>query len=390
MTPLMSQYNAIKRQYKNAILLFRMGDFYETFGDDAVLISKILEITLTSRDKNKDNTALAGFPYHALDTYLPKLVEKGYTIAIAEQVEDPALAKGIVKRKVTRVITPGTILDSQLLNSNKYNYLVALTFDRGIYGLAVTDISTGDVSCTTLRTGRELLTELERISPSEIIIGQNNLPEDLSLYIVHPLDFKAVDKEKINNLIMSHYKIHNWGGVGFQKDELQTDSLVLLFSYIVETQFEIPKHIKTPQKYDIYDSMILDAVTIRSLNIVNQNGCGADLFSVLNKTQTAMGARLLFNLITHPHINRDQIIKKLDDVETYINDNKFEEARNNLKGISDIERIIGRLGSGRCIPRDLLAIKDSLSKFITLCDKDLLLKWKQNLDEISEIKKNYN
>lgn len=386
MTPLMSQYNAIKRQYKNAVLLFRMGDFYETFGNDAILVSKILEITLTSRDKNKDNTALAGFPYHALDTYLPRLVEKGYTVAIAEQVEDPALAKGIVKRKVTRVITPGTILDSQLLNSNKNNFLVALRFDKGNFGLAVTDISTGDISCTILRTAKELLTELERIAPSEIIVCPNNIPEDLSSYIVHPFELKTIGEEEISALIMSHYNVHNWGGIGFQRDDLYVQVLLLLFGYIVETQFEIPKHIKNPRKYDIYDSMILDNVAIRSLNIVGPRENDVDLFSILNRTQTAMGARLLFNLVTHPHINREQIIEKSEHVQFYINDgNKYNEVRRNLKGVADVERIIGKLGVGRCIPRDLLAIKDSMQKFVSLLNDNLTLKWKPTSDELVQI-----
>ena len=386
MTPLMSQYNAIKRQYKSAILLFRMGDFYETFGDDAVLVSKILEITLTSRDKNKDNTPLAGFPYHALDTYLPKLVEKGHTVAIAEQVEDPAIAKGIVKRKVTRVITPGTILDSELLNSAQNNYLLAIAFDHGIYGIAYTDISTGEILTTNINTSRELVNEIDRISPSEIISICSNLPEEISRYVIHPIDSKVFDREGTSKIVKEYFSVHNLGGLGYEKGEVSEEAMMLLFSYIFETQFEIPKHIKLPRKYSIYESMILDSATIRSLSIVGERKNEKDLFSILNETITAMGARLLYFLVLHPHINKKQVVKKLAHVQQYVEQySTCEMVRKTLKGVADIERIIGKIGCRRCLPRDFLALREAIISFQELNNENLLLAWKPTSNEVENL-----
>lgn len=365
LTPLMQQYYEIKKHYSNAILLYRMGDFYETFDDDARKISKILDIALTSRDKNVDHTPLAGFPYHAIDTFVPKLLEAGLTVAIAEQVENPKFAKGLVKRKVTSVITPGTVYQSNLLNASKNNFIVALAGQKGTYAMAVTDLSTGEVKVSTTMKEADLLTELQRIDPSEVLTPRKFnviLPES---FIIQTLDVKPDDLTKE---ICNIYKVHNLGGLGLEDLVEGSQALGLLLRYFRDNYIESLEHLKHPTLFSVYDTMILDNSTVKSLDIPK-------LFELLNQTKTPMGARNLRYQLTHPLLKKSPIDDRLDKVTFFI---EHKDITSNVQAllaqISDIERIAGKIGLRRVRPLDVASLAKSLKlsiEILSVCNSKI-------------------
>ncbi|MBN1373846.1 DNA mismatch repair protein MutS [Candidatus Dojkabacteria bacterium] len=358
-TPLMQQYHSIKRHYENAILLFRMGDFYETFNDDAIKISKELDITLTSRDKNKDNTPLAGFPYHAMDTYLPKLLGAGLTVAIAEQIEDPKLAKGVVERKVVQVITPGTVYHSNVLKQDKGNYMVALWENKNNFGLVVLEFSTGELLVTEISGWENTLNEINKFNPSEIVVSDKQIFNFPTTYIVHPVaerEFFANNDYRLE----TKFRVHNVNGLGLTDYPLVQKSLSALLKYIEENQFLLPSHLQTPRVYNIYDTMILDSQTVNNLELNTR------LFETLNETQTGMGARLLRYSILNPLLNHKEILERQQRVKYFVNNFEKLNIAELLKRVSDIERLFGRIGMYRATPRDVSALGMGLSLVVDI------------------------
>ncbi len=360
----MRQYHAIKRENPDSILLFRMGDFYETFGDDAVIVAKDLDITLTARDKNSDNPIpLAGVPYHALDGYLGKLIKKGHRVAICEQLEDPKSSKGIVRRGVTRIVSPGTVVEGTML-SNSNNFLASINeTDEGL-GLAIMDISTGEFATAQFGDRESLESEMMRYSPSEVIVpegnkhienwmmalGVNTTPQKADSWM-YPVAKKTLEKR--------------FGSV----EELKTYPMAVaaagsILSYATETQFSELPHLRPPSLMIKAKTMTLDAVTLRNLEIVRTIGDSSKdtLFAVVNKTSTAGGSRRLKDWFLRPLHDLKRINERHDAVqELFENTLSRREIRDILKGFQDVERLLSRLGHGSISPRDLDSLRFSLN-----------------------------
>ena len=361
---MMRQYHAIKRENPDSILLFRMGDFYETFGDDAIVAAKDLDITLTARDKNSDNPIpLAGIPYHALDGYLGKLIKKGHRVAICEQLEDPKSSKGIVRRGVTRIVSPGTVVEGTML-SNSNNFLASINeTDDGI-GLAIMDISTGEFATAQFRDRESLESEMMRYSPAEVIIpeGNENVENWMKALGVNITPCKAdswmypVSKKALEE---------RFGSV----EELNTYPMAItaagaILSYAVDTQFSDLPHLRPPSLMVKAKTMTLDAVTLRNLEIVRtiSDSSKDTLFAVLNKSSTAGGSRRMKDWLLRPLHDLERINERHDAVqELFENTLSRREIRDILKGFQDVERLLSRLGHGSISPRDLDSLKSSLN-----------------------------
>ena len=373
LTPMMDQYMEVKNRYKDCILLFRLGDFYEMFFDDAELASRELEITLTGRDCGLEGRApMCGVPYHAAQTYISKLISKGYKVAVCDQMEDPALAKGIVKRDVTRVITPGTVTDPTMLEDKKNNYLMCIYCQQIYYGIAVVDITTGEFQATQITWGssmRKLLDETARFRPSEIITNQalTQKPEYKSFFVdylgieasVLPDDTFALAfcEDKLSNLFNDH---------PLKDLELAKCASGALLDYIENTQKTDLKHIEQIQSYKIEQYMIIDSASRRNLEItetMRDTKKKGSLLWVLDKTATAMGGRKLRHWLEQPLMDADEIHMRLDAVEELKSAFMLRsELMELLRGVYDIERLAGKLVFGSVHARDLIAIKISLLK----------------------------
>lgn len=370
-TPMMEQYFSIKDQYQDCILMFRLGDFYEMFFDDAVTASRVLEIALTGRDCGQEERApMCGVPYHAVDGYISKLIENGYKVAICEQLEDPALAKGIVKRDVVRVITPGTIIDQGMLDEKSNNYLCCIYMDKG-FGMSYADISTGELFATEnislsdfLKEGTNdlLIEEINKISPSEIIsnmpVGDDTL--DLMINISDTLSF---DDYRV--IILTHFKAVSLDSLGLRDNYHAVMSLGMLLKYLNETQKTSLDHINKLHFYTLGEYMQLDSGTRRNLELIEtirgKKGQGT-LYHVIDNTMTAMGGRLLKKWIEEPLKNIKLINYRLDAVEElYENVMISNNIKEYLKTVYDIERLISRIVYGNCNGRDLNSLKQSLS-----------------------------
>ncbi len=404
-TPLMRQYNQIKEKYPETVLLYRLGDFFETFGDDAIITAKVCGITLTKRNNGGGDMPLAGFPHHQLDAYLPKLVRGGYRVAVCEQLEDPKAARGIVKRGVVEVVTPGVALYDKLLDTKSNNYVAVIflkTEKNGFVnaGLSACDISTGEFLTTEL-PAKNLIDTLNTLVPAEIIISKNQKNEINDL--LNKLNYKpAITKleEWIFDLsftrehLLKHFKTHNLKGFGIEDKPLSTIASGALINYISDTQKGRLEQIKSISIYDISEFMTLDYATRRNLEILysmndNQNGT---LISILDKTCTASGGRLFKKWISLPLKNLAAIHQRLFAVKSIFDDNeKREEFRNLLSQIGDIERLISKICSGRANPRDCVALKNSLKIIpkikIILKDynSDYLNKIGENLQELKSL-----
>ena len=360
----MRQYHAIKRENPDSILLFRMGDFYETFGDDAVIVAKDLDITLTARDKNSDNPIpLAGVPYHSLDGYLGKLIKKGHRVAICEQLEDPKSSKGIVRRGVTRIVSPGTVVEGTML-SNSNNFLASINETDDGLGLAIMDISTGEFATAQFGDRESLESEMMRYSPSEVIVpegnehienwmmalGVNTTPQKADSWM-YPVAKKTLEKR--------------FGSV----EELKTYPMAVaaagsILSYATETQFSELPHLRPPSLMIKAKTMTLDAVTLRNLEIVRTIGDSSKdtLFAVVNKTSTAGGSRRLKDWFLRPLHDLKRVNERHDAVqELFDNTLSRREIRDILKGFQDVERLLSRLGHGSISPRDLDSLRFSLN-----------------------------
>jgi DNA mismatch repair protein MutS len=376
LTPVMRQYQDLKTQHPDTILLFRIGDFYETFNSDAELISRELDIVLTSRSKSGDNRIpLAGVPYHAVDGYIAKLVGKGYKVAICEQVEDPKTVKGIVKREIARIITPGTVIDSSMLPSAAATYLMALCPDaKGqAWGMALLDITTGEFFVSLIDHDPDLqniLSEIARYRPAECIFP-STVPDalpgkfvDRGVVITKFRD-EAFFPDRARKALTSHFHVASLAGFGCNDDSSAIGAAGAALAYAQETQHSPLTHISSLATRASSQSMMLDAITLRNLEVkesIRGGSKGATLLSSLDVTKTPMGSRLLNRYLTRPLIDTGAINERLDSVEFFTTRTSVRlDVRSELGKFADIERIAARIAYGNAGPRDLLALADSLA-----------------------------
>lgn len=372
-TPLMKQYYDVKAKYPDTILLFRVGDFFETFDEDAKTASKVLGITLTKRANGKaENVPLAGFPHHAIDTYLPKLVRAGYRVAVCEQTENPKFAKGIVKRDVVEVVTPGVSLNDKLLNHKQNNYLMSIYIQNENAGIAFCDISTGEFLCFETDQVKAFL-QISSLSPSELIISKNQkeiiVPkvEKLnSLIRITKIDDWLYDYEFAHNLLQTHFQTKTLKGFGIEKMNLAVSAAGTILNYVKETQKSSLKQLNKISKYNSEEFLQFDQSTKRNLEILFTMQEGAregSLISILDRTETAMGGRMLKKWITSPLRNVNQILQRQECVKELFNNKKLRaNLKEELKEIGDLERLISKVCNARANPREIVAIKTSLKK----------------------------
>jgi len=353
LTPMMKQYMDIKKNYKDAILLFRLGDFYEAFFEDAQIISRVLNIVLTKRQ----NAPMAGIPYHALDNYLKKLVESGYKVAICEQMEDPSQAKGIVRREVTRVITPGTLIEDEMLSSEN-NYLMAIDYFNNSYNSVLVDVSTGEVIIKNFDNFESVIDFLKINNVSQVICSEEifeKLKNELPNLFVEKLDdwYFEQPEEKIKEA----YKVASIDHFELGDNVRIFGATIKYLEYTLMTNISL----STPLKLEETDWMILDSKTVENLSLIPGEK-GKNLFDILNKTKTSMGARLLKKWILQPLKNLEKIKERQKIVEAFFNDRiLLNEIREYLGYIYDIERILTRLSYNKASPKDLISLKNSLS-----------------------------
>ncbi len=378
-TPLMTQYSKIKADHPDTILLFRMGDFFETFDEDAKIASKVLGITLTKRANGAaGDVPLAGFPHHAIDTYLPKLVRAGYRVAVCEQVENPKFAKGIVKREVIEVVTPGVAFSDRILDHKKNNYLMAICIKEEIAGISFSDISTGEFYAYEVPSSL-VRQQIESISPSEILVQKRDKDQFLSIVNkinssirVTKIDDWIFNFEYAKELLIMQFKTVNLKGFGIDNFTTGIISSGVVLNYLQETQKENLSHLNKVSAYNPSEYMTLDYSTKRNLEItfsMNDGGREGSLISILDKTETAMGGRLLKKWISAPLRKLDLILKRQDSVEELV---KNKSLRKNLitelKEIGDLERLISKVCTGRANPREIVALKTSLQKIPAIKD----------------------
>jgi DNA mismatch repair protein MutS len=386
MTPAMRQYYEAKQAYPDTLIFFRMGDFYESFGEDAKTIAKELEITLTARGKDKtgERMPLAGIPYHAIDSYLPRLINKGYKVAICEQLEDPKQAKGVVKRGVVRIVTPGTAIDPSMFSDASNNYLMAVSgrevgksgknTEKEIeIGISFLDISTGEFLTTQFRDSEnfeKLLSETARMRPAECILppslyGNIELTGRLKdQTLVQEYAPEITGAEEAGEKLKAHFKVATLEGMGCEKLEFAVYSSWAALEYAQTTQMRDLAHINTLSTYSNSDFMILDSITLRNLEIiknVRDEGDENSLYRILNCTNTPMGSRTLKKWLLKPLLSVEMINTRLDAVEELAEDSLLRyDIRNWLSEIRDIERLVGRIVYGNASARDLVALKKSL------------------------------
>ncbi len=371
-TPLMEQYQRIKAQYPQALLFFRLGDFYELFGDDAKLASKLLQITLTARH----SVPMCGVPYHSATGYIAKLIKGGYKVAVCEQTENPATAKGLVKREIVRIITPGTILEDNLLDRTNNNFLSAIALDpeTNTCGLATADISTGEFMATQFKGDtslEQLTTEIARLSPAEILLPAaarnntsfNRLVQSYQKLFNYREDW-AFNYQNNYVRLITHFNVGTLKGFGLENQVNVIQAAGAVIDYLEETQKQSLAHLKRIAYYNVEDHMILDESTLRHLEIMTnqqENSAQNTLLAALDQTQTPMGSRLLKRWLTQPLIKADQINKRLEAVEELGNSGiNRRNIRELLKEVADLERLISRITCGTANPRDLVGLKNSL------------------------------
>ncbi|MFA5829038.1 MAG: DNA mismatch repair protein MutS [Candidatus Gracilibacteria bacterium] len=377
MTPMMAQYKEIKAKYPDAILFYRLGDFYEMFFDDAIEASRLLQITLTSRNKGDHKAPMCGIPYHAAQNYIAKLTRQGKKVAICEQLSDPN-EPGIVKRDVVRVITPGTTLDDQILDQKTNNFLLALTFEppsstnknngEGTFGLAYADISTGELRVTELHNLQDVQTELERIHPKEALIPADLLNESF---------FKSINQSQLQTFffttecppdseqfLKNFLEVKDLNGFGLEGQIVAIKAAALILNYLQETQKTSLKHIQGLQTYQLSEFMPIDESTLKNLEITStlrENKLEGSLLWVLDRTITSMGGRALRYALTHPLLDAEKIQERLDAVDDlFQNASILDDLREVLKQVLDFERLLARLSLGHGNARDLLGLKVSL------------------------------
>lgn len=364
-TPMMQQYLKIKAEHPEILVFYRMGDFYELFYDDAKKAASLLDITLTTRGQSSGQPIpMSGIPYHAADGYLAKLVAKGESVAIAEQVGDPATSKGPVERKVTRIVTPGTITEESLLDEKRDNYIVAIHSNGERYGLAILELSLGRFSVIELNNSEELSSEIERINPAEVIVSEDfSLPE--SLINRHGVTRQApwhFEFESSRNLLIRQFKTKDLGGFGCEEIRLSICAAGALLQYVKNTQQAAIPHISGLSTESHNDGIILDAASRRNLELEYNLSGGTDntLVSVIDSTCTGMGSRLLRRWVNKPLRDHHKIKLRYDAVDSLCKNRSYTEIQSSLKMIGDVERIVSRIALRSARPRDLSTLRDSL------------------------------
>ena len=401
---MMQHYLQTKEEYKDCILFYRLGDFYEMFFDDAILVSKELELTLTGKSCGMEERApMCGIPFHAAEGYLNRLVANGHKVAICEQVEDPKLAKGIVKREVIRVVTPGTNLDIQALDESKNNYIMCIVYMEDRYGLSLADVSTGDFYLTELDSERKLLDEINKFSPAEIVCNESFYMSGVDLddmrhrlgITIYSLESWYFSDETAETTLKEHFHVNSLEGLGLKDYSYGTIAAGALLKYLYETQKNHLDHISTIHPYSTGKYMIIDSSTRRNLELtetLREKQKRGSLLWVLDKTKTAMGARLLRSYVEQPLIEKKEIEKRQDAIAD-INNHLItrEELREYLNPIYDLERLITRVTYLTANPRDLIAFKNSIhmlppiKSLLADFDAELLKEIEEELDPLEEL-----
>ena len=371
-TPLMKQYNAIKTKYPDAMLLFRVGDFYETFGEDAKKAAGVLGITLTKRGAGSETeTALAGFPHHSLNTYLPKLVKAGMRVAICDQLEDPKMTKNIVKRGVTELITPGVSLNDEVLQSKTNNFLAAVHFDKKQLGISFLDVSTGEY-LVAQGTAEYIDKLLQNFSPSEVLVQKQHKQQFLALfenrYYTFYLDDWVFQKEYADEALQNHFEVKNLKGFGIHEVKNGIIAAGAVLYYLSETQHNQLKHIQSISRIAEDNYVWMDRFTVRNLELYSANSVNAvTLLDVIDKTISPMGGRLLKRWLALPLKNRENIQNRHELVKFFIDSDAFSKTVTyQIKQISDLERLISKVATGKASPREIVLLKDSLQAILPI------------------------
>lgn len=406
----MRQYRKVKERYPDMLLLFRMGDFFETFEDDAITTSKVLGITLTKRSNGAaSDVPLAGFPHHALDNYLPKLVKAGYRVAVCEQLEDPKFAKGIVKRDVVEVVTPGATFSDKLLSHKSNNFLAAVYIKDDRCGFSFCDVSTGEFATSEIHL-KQLPEQIDIINPTEILISKrekekvfkalkinfdDTFGSEKPKYIFTKLDDWVFNPDYARELLTNQFGTQSLKGFGIDDMSEGIIAAGCIMNYLNETQKNKLSHIKKIYNYDYTDYIILDPSTKRNLEItasITEGGREGTLISILDRTQTSMGGRLLKKWISRPLKRKDNILKRLDAVRDFFENKTLRKNLiEDLKSIADLERLLSKVATGKAVPRDIVqlkisqkkitGIKQALEKFESVSIKTL----KENLINIPDL-----
>ena len=404
LTPMMKQYMETKAEYPDCILFYRLGDFYEMFFDDALTASRELEITLTGKNCGQEERApMCGVPYHAVESYLNKLVSKGYKVAICEQVEDPKTAKGIVKREVVRIVTPGTNLDTQALDQTRNNYIMCIVYIADRYGVSVSDITTGDYFVTEIPDSGKLMDEIYRFSPSEIICNEAFYMSGMDLdgmrdrlgITIYSLDSWYFDDGVCRQKLLEHFKVSSFAGLGLADYDCGAISAGALLQYLLETQKNSLSNLTHITPYAAGKYMMLDSSTRRNLELcetLREKQKRGSLLWVLDKTRTAMGARTLRKYVEQPLIDKKEILRRLDAVEELKEQAiSREEIREYLAPVYDLERLITKITYGSANPRDLIAFRNSLEMLPSIkyileeMQSDLLQNIQEDMDGMEDL-----
>lgn len=404
LTPMMEQYFEIKKSYEDCILFYRLGDFYEMFFEDAKIAAKELEITLTGKDCGQEERApMCGVPYHSCETYLNKLVDKGYKVAICEQIEDAKQTKGIVKRDVIRIITPGTNISSQLLDETKNHYLMAIYDRKNCYGMAIVDVSTGEFKVTQFDEQKKLLDEIYKFAPAEIICTEKLYCDELPREELHDklgtvisyMDKEYFENDSCKEQIREHFKVTSLASLGIEDYRSGIIATGCLLKYLYETQKSSLNHITHITPYLANSYMMLDNSTRRNLELcetLRDKQKKGSLLWVLDKTKTAMGARLLRNYLEQPLIQKEEIESRYFAIECF-NQESFlrEEIRESLRFIYDMERLMTKISFKTANPRDLISFKQSLfylpkiKEMLTELSSPLIQTLEQQFDPLQDL-----
>ena len=398
LTPMMKQYFECKDKYPDCILFFRLGDFYEMFFEDAIVASKVLEIALTGKSCGLEERApMCGIPFHAAASYISKLVEAGYKVAIGEQMEDPQSVKGIVKREVIRVVTPGTVLEGNLLENKKNNYLMSLYKVNDKIGLSYVDISTGEANATCIDKDK-VIEEIAKVSPSEIILNEISFKENLNniatlgnIYINESFSNDYLDEAILDEYFTKEYL----ASLKFDENNLIKISLCILLNYIYNTQKQITSNTNSVNIYNPMEYMVLDMFTRINLELtqtIRGSKKKGSLLHVLDKTSTAMGGRLLRKYVEEPLVNKKRIDERLDVIEEIKDDFSLrEDLIEILKNVYDIERICGKIAFEKVTPKEMIHLRNSIEKLpllkerIANCSGTTIKKYIDMMEDLSDI-----
>ena len=404
LSPMMQEYIKKKEEYKDCILFYRLGDFYEMFFEDALTVTKELEITLTGKDCGLEERApMCGVPYHAAETYINRLIEKGYKVAICEQVEDPKKARGLVKREVVRVVTPGTTIDTMSLDETKNNYLMSIVSMEDHFGCAIADITTGDCFLTEVDKPQKLLDEINKFTPAEIICNDSflvsgvdtaDLKERLGI-CVFTLDSWYFDDDSCKRMLKDHFHVNSLDGLGISDYDSGIIAAGALFLYLRETQKTALSHMASIRPYAADKFMLIDSSSRRNLELVEtlrEKQKRGSLLWVLDKTKTAMGARTLRSFVEQPLIEAKEIERRLEALEE-LNKNPMlrDEIREYLQPVYDLERLSSRISYQTANPRDLVAFASSLEmlphikQILNEFHSPILAEINKDMDSLEEI-----